>query len=146
MALAEFTVADRQFPIGMQRGIINLHVSGAVHGFKPINTVLGLGGEHILFVIVPVAGFSTDSDREFAAPSLPGSRYRDRRRACTAQPVARSANPWGARKSAPALRPGNETGPVHGPVCGGRVFCFLEHCQVSGLLFLGCPGRAIDTL
>ena len=55
VALPELAVTQRQFAIGMQAGIEDLHVPGAVHGLQTVDPVFGLGREHVFAVVVPVA-------------------------------------------------------------------------------------------
>src|SRR5690554_1588258 len=56
MALAEFSVANGKFTIGMQARVEDLYVTGAVHGLEPIHPALGFSREDVFGVVVPVAG------------------------------------------------------------------------------------------
>ncbi len=53
---AEFGQPERQVTVGMQAGIENLHVTGAVHRLDRVVAVFRRGGEHVVAVVLPVAG------------------------------------------------------------------------------------------
>ena len=57
VAGAEFGQAHGQVAVGTQAVVEDLHVAGAVHRFYGVVAFLGGGGEHIVFVVRPVAGF-----------------------------------------------------------------------------------------
>ena len=56
VALAELAVAQRQVAVALHAGVVDLHVARAVHRLERVRTVLRLGREHVLAVVVPVAG------------------------------------------------------------------------------------------
>ena len=64
VAAAELAVADRQVAVAVQTLVEDLHVAGAVHGLHRVGPLLGLGEEHVLLVVVPVAGLLPQGDVE----------------------------------------------------------------------------------
>jgi hypothetical protein len=61
---AEFAVADRQFAVAVQAVVEDLHVAGTIHRLHRVGPLLGLGEEHVVLVVVPVAGFFPQLDIE----------------------------------------------------------------------------------
>ena len=57
VAATEFRHTQRQVAVGFQPLVEDLHVTRAVHRLDTVFTVLRRGGEHRIFVVVPVAGF-----------------------------------------------------------------------------------------
>ena len=57
MALAELAVAQRQVAIAAQVRLEDQHVAGAVHRLERVVALLRLRREHVLAVVLPVAGF-----------------------------------------------------------------------------------------
>ena len=56
VAGAELAVADGQVAVAVQALVEHLHVARAVHRLERVGALLGLGEEHVLLVVVPVAG------------------------------------------------------------------------------------------
>ena len=56
VAAAELAVADRQVAVAVQALVEDLHMAGAVHGLHRVGPLLGFGEEHVLLVVVPMAG------------------------------------------------------------------------------------------
>ena len=57
MAATELCHTQRQIAVGFQTLVEDLNVARAVHWLNAVFTVLRRGGEHRIFVVVPVAGF-----------------------------------------------------------------------------------------
>ena len=57
VALAEFAVAQGQITVTFQALFEDQDVPRTVHGFEGVVPFFGLGGEHVVTVLVPVAGF-----------------------------------------------------------------------------------------
>src|SRR3546814_2067002 len=64
VARPELAVADRQVAVAVQALVKHLDVAGAVHGLHRVGPLLGLGEEHVVLVVVPVAGFLPKLDVE----------------------------------------------------------------------------------
>src|SRR3546814_4134804 len=64
VARTEFAVADRQVAVAVQALVEHLDVAGAVHRLHRVGPLLGLGEEHVVLVVVPVAGFLPKLDVE----------------------------------------------------------------------------------
>ena len=56
VATAELAIANRQLAIAAQAGIEDLHVARTIHRLQRVGVLLRLGEEHVLGVVVPVAG------------------------------------------------------------------------------------------
>ncbi|CAM5197645.1 hypothetical protein CDEN61S_00385 [Castellaniella denitrificans] len=147
VALAEFAVAQRQFAVGVQAGVEDLHVARTVHGLQAVHAVLGLRREHVFLVIVPVAGL------------LPQGQVQDLRRLdfLVAVVLVHLAHvlldllPDRPALGVPedqARRLVLEVEQVQLAADAAVVaqFGLLEHVQVGVLVFLAGPGGAVDAL
>ena len=56
MDMAEFGKAEREVFVGMNAAVIGEHSTRAVHRFDGVILLVDLGGVHVLFVVIPVAG------------------------------------------------------------------------------------------
>ena len=119
---AEFRDPHRQFAIGFQAVLEDLHMAGAVHRLEREDAfILGLGDEHVLAIGLPMAGrlpqravehlrrIDLDIAGRLLAPAHEGD-----------QGLEQASSPWGARRSRPAPPPGNGTGPFPGRCGDGR--------------------------
>ena len=147
VAAAELAVADRQVAVAVQALVEHLHVAGAVHRLHRVGPLLGLGEEHVVLVVVPVAG---------ALPQLDVEDLRAAHLAVTGVAVDAAHVLLDHLPDAPALRV-----PEHQ---ARRLFlqveqvllladppmiallCFLDALDVGLQLLLVRPGGAIDAL
>ena len=147
VAGAEFGVAQRQVAIAAQAGIEELHVARAVHRFDGILALLGFGEEHVLLVVVPVAG------------TLPQVHVEDLRAAhflVAVFAVAVADVLFDPLPDLPAARMpehhargfglGMEQVQLLAQPAMVTLFGLFEHVQIGVLLVLFGPGGAVDAL
>ena len=147
MALTELAVAQRKLAIGMQIRSENLHMPRTVHRLERVMAVLGIRGEHVVFVVIPVTGL------------FPQGAIQDLRRFDFLIAIVDV-------HFAHVLLDLLPDGPTFGmPEDQTRRFILeveqvqqatqfamvallglLQHVQIGVLLFLLCPRRAVDTL
>ena len=57
VAVAKFSVAQREIPITLDALFVNQDVARAVHRLERVLVLLRLGGEHVVAVLIPMPGF-----------------------------------------------------------------------------------------
>ena len=147
MAGTELGIAQRQVTVAAQRRIEELHVTRAVHRLDRVLALFRLGEEHVLLVVVPVAG------------TLPQVHVQDLRAAhflvavllVLLADVLLDALPDGPATRMPehharGLGLGMEQIQVLAQLAVVALLGLFQHVQVGVLVFLAGPGRAVDAL
>ena len=147
VAGTKFTQAQRQFAIGTQAAVVDLHMSGAIHRFDRVIAVLRFGDEHVFLVVIPVAGFLPQGTVE----DLRAAHFLVAAVAIYAPHVLLNFLPDDPAVRMPEHQAGRlvlQVEQVH-LLAEFAVIAFLglfQHVQIGVEIFLPGPGRTIDTL
>ena len=144
--LPELAHAQRQIAVRLQATVEDLHVPRAVHRLDAVFAVFRRGGEHGVFVVFPVAGFSHSTRSIMNGPFASRYWYSLSFMRTKASSSRKIVNRRCARTPCPALLPACDTGRAVCRSCGDRAWPLLPDAAGRRSAASCLPGGAVDTL
>ena len=147
VALAKLAKAQWQVAVALDALLVNQDVARAVHGLEGVVAFFTLGGEHVLAVLVPVAGFFPQG----LVQDLRALHFQVIVVTVNLAHVLLDALPHRPPLGVPEHQAGRVVVDVEqiqfaAELAVVALFGFFQHGQVLLQVFLAGPGRAIDTL